>query len=201
MAKSQNPDGVFQRAAATRWHYRQEPGLSLVALLTGCRAARRSLRDGKEERLARSHRRPRPWPCCRGSGCCWSTAFRLGLPPAHASGQGWWGGQRAAGARLALSLSLAGARQPARARKYGPRWRQQEGHSGGGRHAPAERARPAPARLVIVDRRSHRLGGAGSRRSCGLLHTSAQADWLSSSATLHRQQPCPLLKFSRGVCK
>ena len=31
-----------------------------------------------------------------------------------------------------LSLSLAGARQPARARKYGPRWRQQEGAAAAG---------------------------------------------------------------------
>ena len=98
-----------------------------------------------------------------------------------------------------LSLSLAGARQPARARKYGPRWRQQEGHSGGGRHAPAERARPAPARLVIVDRRSQRLGGAGGRRSCGLLHglSASRLAELKCNA----QVASPLLKFSRGVCK
>jgi len=44
----ENRDGVFQRAAATGG----TTDKSLVALLTGCQAARRSLRDGKEDRLA-----------------------------------------------------------------------------------------------------------------------------------------------------
>ena len=95
----------FQRAAATGG----TKEMSLVAFLTRWRAGRRSLRDDKEDRLARSRRRPRPWPRGRSSGCCPPTAFRLGLPPAHALGQGWWGGQRAAGARLALSPSLSQA--------------------------------------------------------------------------------------------
>ena len=67
------------------------------------------------------------------------------------------------------SLSLSRRRPPTRARPpVRTALAPAGGGSGGGRHAPAERARPAPARLVIVDRRSHRLGGAGSRRSCGL---------------------------------
>jgi len=116
-------------------------------------------------------------------------ALRLGIPPAHASGQGWEGGQRATGARLdSLSLSHTHA-PPARAqptRERQPASASQQTAAAGAAHLQSELSqllRDGSSSTGIVDP----LGGAGGRV---LLHglTASRLAELKKRLTARRRR-------------
>jgi len=119
----------FSACGGDRWHYRQEPGGPFDRLPS---------RSPQPPRWQRGPPRKKP---STPSPVALLPQLRLLLVdgfPARTStcarvGTGVVGGsacrRRAPGS---LSLSLAGARQPARARQYGLRWRQQEGAAAAG---------------------------------------------------------------------